>query len=165
MAGQKYLERMIGNPLNVSEGRARTMMENKIRLIQGRLQNGMGVDLPGVAGTAWHALNAMVEFADDMNARGQALDPSRRTNSILFGRGAEFKQEALDDGDDCPGSCRNPIPALPFVQKQFSRGVRADPPPTSCQLDVPTVATAPFPGTSIRSKGNTASALNGSGRP
>lgn len=93
----EYLERMIGNPLSVSEGRARTMMENKIRLIQGRLQNGMGVDLPGVAGTAWHALNAMVEFADyDMNARGQTQDPSRKTNSILFGRGAEFKQDALD---------------------------------------------------------------------
>jgi len=92
-----YLERMIGNPLNVPEGRSRTMLENRIKLIEGRLAFGKGVDLPGVAGTAWHALNAMVEFADyDMKARGQAEDPTRRTQSILFGRAAEFKQQAFD---------------------------------------------------------------------
>jgi phage/plasmid-like protein (TIGR03299 family) len=92
-----YLERMIGNPLNVPDGRARTLMENKIRLIEGRLNTGMGVDLPGVAGTAWHALNSMVEYADyDMRAKGQAEDPTRRTQSILFGTAAEFKQQAFD---------------------------------------------------------------------
>jgi len=93
----EYLERMVGNPLNVPDGRARTMMENKIKLIGGRLNNGMGVDLPGVAGTAWWALNAMVEFADwDMKAKGQATDLTRRTNSILFGTASDFKQEAFD---------------------------------------------------------------------
>ncbi|MBI4912835.1 MAG: DUF932 domain-containing protein [Acidobacteria bacterium] len=93
----EYLERMVGNPLNVSDGRARTMMENRIALIEGRLAFGKGVDLPGVHGTAWWALNSMIEFADyDMKARGQAADESRRTNSILFGRAAEFKQQAFD---------------------------------------------------------------------
>ncbi|MBK8793328.1 MAG: hypothetical protein IPN59_09245 [Holophaga sp.] len=39
----------------------------------------------------------MVEFADyDMKTKGQATDESRRTQSILFGRAAEFKQEAFD---------------------------------------------------------------------
>lgn len=93
----EYLRRMIGNPANVPDGRGRTIMENKIRLIEGRLAFGKGVDLPGVNGTAWWALNAMVEFADfDMKAKGQGMDESRRTNSILFGTAAEFKQEAFD---------------------------------------------------------------------
>ncbi|MGA2080280.1 MAG: hypothetical protein ABSH53_06670 [Holophaga sp.] len=73
------------------------MMENKIRLIEGRLNTGMGVDLPGIAGTAWWALNAMVKYADyDLKAKGQAVDETRRTQSILFGRAAEFKQQAFD---------------------------------------------------------------------
>lgn len=93
----EYLVRMVGNPLNVEEGRARTMMEKRIKLIEGRLAFGKGTDLPGVHGTAWWALNAMVEFADyDMKARGQDSDLTRRTNSILFGRAANFKQEALN---------------------------------------------------------------------
>jgi phage/plasmid-like protein (TIGR03299 family) len=93
----EYLERMIGNPINVADGRGRTMMENKIRIIEGRLNTGMGVDLPGVAGTAWWALNSMVEFADyDMRTKGQAADETRRTQSLLFGRGADFKQQAFD---------------------------------------------------------------------
>lgn len=93
----EYMERMIGNPLNVADGRGRTIMENKIKLVEGRLAFGRGVDLPGVYGTAWWALNAMVEFADyDMKAKGQADDTSRRTASILFGTAAEFKQQAFD---------------------------------------------------------------------
>lgn len=93
----EYLERMIGNPINVVDGRGRTIMENKIRIIEGRLNTGMGVDLPGVAGTAWWALNSMIEFADyDMKTKGQAADETKRTQSLLFGRGAEFKQEAFD---------------------------------------------------------------------
>jgi len=93
-----YIQRMFGDPLNVPDGRARTMMENKIKLIEGRLAFGKGVDLPGVAGTAWWALNAMVEFADyDMSAKGQAADETRRTNSILFGSASDFKQRAFDE--------------------------------------------------------------------
>jgi len=93
----EYLQRLVGNPDNVPDGRARTMMQNKIALIEGRLAYGKGVDLPGVQGTAWWALNAAYEFADyDMKAKGQNNDPTRRTNSILFGTAAEFKQEAFD---------------------------------------------------------------------
>jgi len=93
----EYMERMIGNPLNVADGRGRTIMENRIKLVEGRLAFGRGVDLPGVYGTAWWALNAMVEFADyDMKAKGQADDASRRTASILFGTAAEFKQQAFN---------------------------------------------------------------------
>ena len=93
----RYLDAMIGNPEKVPDGRARTMMENRIKLIESRLAFGKGVDLPGVAGTAWHALNAMIEFADyDMKAKGQESDPSKRTQNVLFGRAAEFKQKAFD---------------------------------------------------------------------
>ncbi len=93
----EYLERMVGNPINVPDSRARTMMENKIKLIEGRLALGKGVDLPGVHGTAWWVMNSMVEYADyDMKAKGQASDESRRTHSILFGRAADFKQRSFD---------------------------------------------------------------------
>jgi hypothetical protein len=72
-------------------------MENKIKLIEGRLGYGKGVDIPGVHGTAWWALNGLVEFADfDFKAKGQSVDESRRTQSILFGRAAELKQQAFD---------------------------------------------------------------------
>ena len=93
----EYIERMIGNPLNVADGRGRTIMENKIKLIEGRLCYGRGVDLPGVHGTAWWALNGLVEYADfDMKTKGQTTDETRRTQSILLGTGAEFKQQAFD---------------------------------------------------------------------
>lgn len=93
----QYLERVVGNPLNIADGRGRTIMENRIKLIEGRLTFGKGVDLPGVAGTAWWALNALVEHSDyDFRARGQAQDESKRTQSILFGAAAEFKQRAFD---------------------------------------------------------------------
>jgi len=93
----EYLERTVGNPCNVSDGRGRTLMENKIKLIEGRLSSGQGVDIPGVTGTAWWVLNAMVEHADyDMKAKGQNQDESRRTSSILFGRAADFKQHCYD---------------------------------------------------------------------
>ena len=93
----EYLERLIGNPENVADGRGRTIMENKIKLIEGRLAFGKGVDIPGVSGSAWGAFNAMVEFADfDMKAKGQSVDESRRTQSILFGNAADLKQKAFD---------------------------------------------------------------------
>lgn len=93
----EYLKRMIGDPSQIPDGRGRTLMQNRIALVEGRLAYGKGVDLPGVSGTAWWALNAMVEYADfDMKARGQSQDESRRTNSILFGRASGFKQEAFD---------------------------------------------------------------------
>lgn len=93
----EYLDRMIGNPANVPDGRSRTILENRIKLVEGRLDYGMGVDLPGVHGTAWWALNALIEFADyDLKAKGQVADETRKTNSILFGRAAEFKQQAFD---------------------------------------------------------------------
>ena len=94
----EYLDRMIGNPRNVADGRSRTILENKIKLIEGRLAYGKGVDLPGVAGTAWHAFNGLTEYADfDLRAKGQSSDESLRTQSILFGTAAEFKQKAFDE--------------------------------------------------------------------
>jgi phage/plasmid-like protein (TIGR03299 family) len=93
----EYLRRLLGDPGNVPDGRARTMLQNRVQLIEGRLAYGKGVDLPGVTGTAWWALNAMVEYADyDMRAKGQTTDETRRTQSILFGTAADFKQEAFD---------------------------------------------------------------------
>ena len=94
----EYLDRTIGNPQNVADGRGRTILEHKIKLVEGRLAYGKGVDIPGVAGTAWHAFNGLAEFCDfDMKAKGQSVDESRRIQSILFGTAAELKQRAFDE--------------------------------------------------------------------
>ena len=88
---EEYTMALFGDPSKQPEGRGRTIALNKIQMFEGRLRNGKGVDLPGVAGTAWWAWNAAVEFADyDLCFR------TDRTKAILYGGGREFKQEALD---------------------------------------------------------------------
>lgn len=53
---------------------------------------GRGADHPGVKGTAWGLLNAVTEHID--HEQGRARDT--RLQSAWFGRGAQFKADALD---------------------------------------------------------------------
>lgn len=85
-----YKNALFGKEDDIPKGRGRTVRLQKLEMFDGRLRNGMGVDLPGVAGTAWHAYNAAVEMADyDLPKIGQ-----NPTNDIIFGKSAEFKQKA-----------------------------------------------------------------------
>jgi phage/plasmid-like protein (TIGR03299 family) len=54
---------------------------------------GRGASLPGVAGTAWGAVNAVTEYVDHF---AQARSDSNRMNSAWFGAGSEMKQQAFE---------------------------------------------------------------------
>jgi phage/plasmid-like protein (TIGR03299 family) len=58
---------------------------------------GVGLDLPGVRGTAWAAYNAVTEFVDYARGMGEGrpLDDTR-LESIAFGSGAQMKRRALE---------------------------------------------------------------------
>lgn len=75
---------------------SRNIWMRKIEMFDERLKMGKGVDLPGVAGTAWHAYNAAVEFADYDFPMQKKASESDRVQSILWGRANEFKQMAFN---------------------------------------------------------------------
>lgn len=61
-------------------------------------ETGLGQDLPGVAGTAWAAVNSVTEFVDHHSrTRGRDADArtERRLKSSWFGPGAQLKQRAF----------------------------------------------------------------------
>jgi len=73
------------------EDRGRTIRMSKLQMFEGRRLNGMGVDIPGVADSAYGLLNAAIEYADyDMRNEGNVVQ------DILFGKCAKFKQKAFD---------------------------------------------------------------------
>jgi hypothetical protein len=55
----------------------------------------MGIDLPGVKGTAWAAYNAAIEWADYQFPTWKK-DDTARIEAILWGKANEFKQDAFD---------------------------------------------------------------------
>lgn len=88
----QYKEALFGTDKEVPEGRGRTLRTKKIELFDAKMEGGMGVNIPGVKGTAWWPLQAAIEFADyTMPKVGQ--DP---TESVIFGSAADFKQKAWD---------------------------------------------------------------------
>lgn len=54
---------------------------------------GIGIDLPGVRGTAWAAYNCVTEYVDYL--RGASKSGDARLESIAFGSGLAMKQRAL----------------------------------------------------------------------
>lgn len=58
----------------------------------GLFEKGMGNDMPGVAGTAWAAYNAVTEFVDHHTG----TDERRRMESSWYGDGAKLKIRAFD---------------------------------------------------------------------
>ena len=90
---KEYQNALFGKNEDLPElGPSRSIRWDKIRMYEGRLYNGMGVDIPGVKGTAWWCLNAGVEMADYDMTKNDA-DPTER---VIFGNSAKFKQSALD---------------------------------------------------------------------
>lgn len=71
-----------------------TRAKNIMDEVSALFVNGKGADLPGAKGTAWGAFNAIVEYVD--YKRG-GEDMEKRTNSLLFGSGANIKQKAFDE--------------------------------------------------------------------
>ncbi len=59
-------------------------------------EHGKGNSMPGVAGSAWAAYNAVTEMVDyHSTIRGLDSDPSNRLKNIWFGAGAKFKSDAF----------------------------------------------------------------------
>jgi hypothetical protein len=52
---------------------------------------GMGTEIPGVKGSLWGALNAILEYADHYEGNGGSA-----LASSLFGSGAILKRKAFD---------------------------------------------------------------------
>jgi phage/plasmid-like protein (TIGR03299 family) len=69
--------------------RAYQIIEDVSRLFE----RGKGQDLPGARGTAWGAFNAVVEYVDYVRSTRN----DKRSESLLFGSGAQLKQAAWDN--------------------------------------------------------------------
>ena len=70
--------------------RAKNIMEE----VSARWVSGLGATLPGAKGTAWGAFNAVVEYVDYKRGGENA---EKRANSLLFGSGANVKQQAFNE--------------------------------------------------------------------
>jgi phage/plasmid-like protein (TIGR03299 family) len=88
-----YITNLYGNPMEMPDGRGRSITLNNIQMYRSRLANGMGVDIPGVAHTAWWLYNAATETTDYDRKFHSGTD---KASGLLWGSGATFKQKALD---------------------------------------------------------------------
>jgi hypothetical protein len=61
-------------------------------MFNSRLHYGMGTDIPGVKGTAYWPLQAVLEMAD----HDMPKEDTDRAEYVMFGTGADFKQTAWD---------------------------------------------------------------------
>lgn len=94
---EAYMLKLFGpEPKQDAHGITKNLWEKKVNAYEKRLHTGMGIDLPGVKGTAWAAYNAAVEWADYEFPMAKSATQSDRTNAILFGRANQFKQTAMD---------------------------------------------------------------------
>lgn len=92
---EDYINAIFGvEPDRKENPRAFTMRERKIADFDISLTRGMGVDIPGVQGTAWWLYNGAVEYADYFAKVKAGTD---RTDALLFGSIADFKQKAMDE--------------------------------------------------------------------
>jgi len=74
-----------------------TIRQNTRATLTDLYHNGVGQDIPGVAGTGWAAYNAIVEYANyAKNARGQDKQ-QRRFESSLFGGSAKMIHKATQE--------------------------------------------------------------------
>lgn len=86
-----FLEK-IGLISRDTENKLSTRAENIMNDVTAVFEHGRGNDLPGVKGTAWGALNSVVEYVD----YGRTSKGDNRAKSILYGSGANIKQKAWD---------------------------------------------------------------------
>lgn len=83
------------NPTNKKEEAARKRAEVKIAKWIVNASEGAGADLKSSKGTVWGALNALTLWSDHERQTKNVEDVFGRTNSKLFGSGADFKTTAL----------------------------------------------------------------------
>lgn len=79
---------LTADDLGISEGAGDRVADRVMELADG----GRGANIPGVAGTAWGAYNAVTEYLT--HERG--ANPDTRLDSLWFGNGRTLNQRALD---------------------------------------------------------------------
>ena len=84
-----YLEK-IGIITRDEEGKLSGRSENNLQTLTSLFEHGKGNDLPRVAGSAWAAVNAVVEYTDYIRGTDE-----NRTKSILYGSGGRHKAEGV----------------------------------------------------------------------
>jgi len=92
----EYLKTLIpDNPQAKSNIRTKNIRNSIAYLFEA----GRGMDMPGIRGTAWMAVNAVTEYVDYFRkVRGEkAVATSNRLNSVWFGSGAELKRKAWEE--------------------------------------------------------------------
>jgi phage/plasmid-like protein (TIGR03299 family) len=89
---EEYQKQLFGDLNKTPEGAAKTRLSKKLDEFEKLLEEGNGVNLKGVKGTAWWALNAATEWADYFAPSKTGTD---KASLVLFGSAAEFKQKAL----------------------------------------------------------------------
>jgi phage/plasmid-like protein (TIGR03299 family) len=89
-----YEDQLFGlEPKQDAHGITKSLWMKRTDAYHQRLVAGRGVELPGLAGSAWWAYNAAIEYAD---YEFPIRDEARRTESILWGKANAFKQTAYD---------------------------------------------------------------------
>lgn len=88
------LSNYLHTSLSINKEDKSTRAMNIIDDVSQLFVTGKGADLPGAKGTAWGAFNAIVEYVDYKRG-GDNME--KRTNSLLFGSGANIKQKAFDE--------------------------------------------------------------------
>ena len=101
-----FIVEMFGDKSITPEGRASTILKNKVDKFSEILVTGKGTDIKGVVGSAYGLINAYVEWADFYSPVRRCTNEDgkqQRTNSILFGQAATDKSHALDAVMDLVG--------------------------------------------------------------
>jgi len=72
-------------------------VDNNREMVRDLFENGLGNNLPGVAGSLWAGYNAVTELIDHKITK---QNKDMRTKSIWFGNGYNVKQKAFDVAND-----------------------------------------------------------------
>lgn len=79
--------------------RSNSIFENTRAMFVKLLNSGLGVEVPGVRGTGYHALNALTEFVNHHRSTRvkEGRDPAEvKWESTLFGAGNQFMQKGFN---------------------------------------------------------------------
>ena len=93
----EYFKDLIAGDKDADEKKLSTRTLNILADLTKGFEYGKGANLPSARGTLWGAYNAVTEYVDHTrSSRGGDDMVAARTQSALFGSGADLKQEAWD---------------------------------------------------------------------
>ncbi len=87
-----YLETLFPTTPEQKEKKTKPPKQEEVKYL---FETEPNLQISGVKGTLWAAYNAVTQFEDYRQARGE--DGSKRLDRVWFGRGADLKVKALDE--------------------------------------------------------------------